>query len=211
VTARDRVLQQVAARVAGARRIAVDGVDGAGKSTLADELACVLRAQGRSVLRASVDGFHRPRDERYRPGRHSPEGFYQDSFDYPSLRRVLLDPLGPDGSGRCTVSIHDVVTDTALLQSTVVVDPAAVLVLDGIFLSRPELAGCFEATVFVQASWSATYTRMAVRDRCPPDPDDPANARYRRGQQLYLERCRPVDRATVVVDNTDLAAPLLLR
>ncbi len=57
-----------------AMRVAVDGVDGAGKTVFADQLGDVLTAAGRPVIRASVDNFHRPRTERYRRGRDSPSG-----------------------------------------------------------------------------------------------------------------------------------------
>jgi uridine kinase len=70
----------------------VDGIDGAGKTTFADELAAVLRDRGHAVIRALVDGFHNPREVRYRRGRRSAVGYYLDSFDYDRLRRVLLDP-----------------------------------------------------------------------------------------------------------------------
>jgi len=42
-------------------RVGIDGVDGVGKSMFGDELAQVLAAAGRSVIRASIDGFHNPR------------------------------------------------------------------------------------------------------------------------------------------------------
>ncbi|MDH4033877.1 MAG: hypothetical protein OEV80_08770, partial [candidate division Zixibacteria bacterium] len=38
-------------------RVAIDGVDASGKTTLADELVTPLEAKGRSVIRASIDGF----------------------------------------------------------------------------------------------------------------------------------------------------------
>src|SRR5450759_1567169 len=38
-------------------RVAIDGIDAAGKTTLADELAPLIEAQGRPVIRASIDGF----------------------------------------------------------------------------------------------------------------------------------------------------------
>jgi pantothenate kinase len=60
-------------------RVAVDGVDGAGKITFANELADAIRALRRSVIRASVDGFHHPRAVRYERGRYSPEGYFEDS------------------------------------------------------------------------------------------------------------------------------------
>ena len=78
-------------------RVAIDGVDAAGKTTLADELAGPIRTRGRAVIRASVDGFHNPRHFRYRLGADSPEGYYRDSFDYETLKAVLLDPLGARG------------------------------------------------------------------------------------------------------------------
>jgi hypothetical protein len=87
---RGELLASLTSQVVGAHRgrrikVAVDGVDGAGKSVLADELAERISALGRCVVRASVDGFHRPRAERYRPGRTSPEGYYRDSYDYRRL------------------------------------------------------------------------------------------------------------------------------
>ncbi len=81
-------------------RVAIDGVDGAGKTMFADALAPQVAAKGRAVIRASVDDFHNPRAIRYARGRHSPDGFFLDSYDYGSFRRLLLDPLGPEGSGR---------------------------------------------------------------------------------------------------------------
>ena len=49
-------------------RVAIDGIDAAGKTTLADKLAPLIEAQGRPVIRASIDGFHRLRSLRYRLG-----------------------------------------------------------------------------------------------------------------------------------------------
>ncbi len=73
--------------------VAVDGRDAAGKTILAKELALKLREMGRTVIEASIDGFHNPRKTRYKRGRNSPEGYYRDSFDIASLKKILLDPL----------------------------------------------------------------------------------------------------------------------
>src|SRR5690349_3345665 len=78
-------------------RVAVDGAPAAGKTTLADELAVVLRGRGREVVRATIDDFLVPRGRRYRRGEYSGEGCYFDAHDCGALKRVLLDPLGPGG------------------------------------------------------------------------------------------------------------------
>jgi uridine kinase len=60
------------------RRVAVDGPDGSGKTTFAEELAAAVRALGRPVVRVSLDDFHNVRAVRYRLGRDSPQGFWRD-------------------------------------------------------------------------------------------------------------------------------------
>src|SRR5215471_15901933 len=82
--------------VAHPTRVAVDGIPGAGKTTLADELAVVLRAQGRQVIRATVEDFLNPSSVRH-PWSDSAEGWYNHNTNVDALHRVLLDPLGLDG------------------------------------------------------------------------------------------------------------------
>ena len=60
-------------------RVGVDGVDGAGKTVFAGELASALAALGRPVVHVSADDRHQVRALRHARGRHSPEGFWQDS------------------------------------------------------------------------------------------------------------------------------------
>jgi uridine kinase len=79
---------------AHASRVAIDGPDASGKTTLADELAEALRARDREVTRISADDFLRPREERHRRGELSPEGYYDDSFDYGALGRALAGGAG---------------------------------------------------------------------------------------------------------------------
>lgn len=191
-------------------RVAVDGVDGAGKTVFAGELGAVLSARGRVVVRASVDGFHLPRAVRYRRGRHSAEGFFRDSYDYDRLVAELLRPLGSGGSGVVRTAVYDWRTDRPVDVPPQAVPPGAVLVLDGIFLHRDALLPYWDFSVYLDVNFNVSVPRMAARDGGPADPTDPANRRYVEGQRLYLAACAPRERATVVVDNTDLAAPKLV-
>jgi len=208
------VLVAIAARVpattgADAVRVAVDGVDGSGKSVFADQLAGVLREQARPVVRASVDGFHHPRAQRYRRGRSSPSGFWLDSFDYDRLRHDLLDPLGPGGSRRYRTAVHDLDTDRPLNLPWVVGPPGVVLVLDGLFLHRDELYDLWELSVFLDVPFDVTAARMAARDGSNPDPHHPSMRRYVDAQRTYFKSCTPAKRADLVVDNSDWDHPAL--
>jgi uridine kinase len=69
-------------------RVGVDGVDGAGKTCLAEELAGQVERRGVPAVRLTLDGFHNSRAHRYQRGRESPSGFFLDSYDYDRFRRV---------------------------------------------------------------------------------------------------------------------------
>lgn len=140
-TVAEAILQLLSAHVI---RVGIDGVDGAGKSMFGDELAHVLTAAGRNVIRASVDGFHNPRALRYRLGRQSPEGYFRDSYDYGQLNALLLDPLSPGGHGRYRVAAFDHRTDQPVPLPEAQASPGDILVFDGIFPHRPQLCGSWD-------------------------------------------------------------------
>jgi uridine kinase len=192
------------------QRVAIDGVDGAGKSVFADELARALSDRGRPPIRASVDSFHNPKRIRYRKGRYSPVGFLEDSFDYDLLRRRLLDPLSPGGSGRYQAAAFDHRSDSEVTPQITQAPPRAVLIIDGIFLHRPELRLYWDYSVFLQATFGTSIARLAHRDGGSPDPDADLNHRYVAGQKLYLSRYNPVAHATVVIDNEHFGTPFFV-
>lgn len=208
---RDRVRRQTPA---GRVIVAVDGLDGAGKTVFADGLAEVFAETGDAVFRASIDGFHRPRSERYVRGRRSPEGFYRDSYDYPTFRRVLIDPFrdGAQTAGATgfQLAAFDVVRDAPVESQWVTAPLDAVLVVDGIFLHRPLLRDLWDWSVWLDVPFETSFARMARRDGSDPDPDATSNARYRQGQQLYLDEAQPREAASVIVDNTDLSRPRIV-
>ncbi|GGQ52247.1 nucleoside/nucleotide kinase family protein [Couchioplanes azureus] len=192
---------------AGATRIGVDGVDGVGKTTYARALAAALTAAGRPAIHISADGFHHPRAIRYRLGRDSPEGFWRDSYDHAALIANVLAPFGPGGTRRYRTAVHDVGTDEVLDLPWHTAAADAVVVVDGLFLHRDELVGHWDFSVFLAAPFEVTVPRMAARDGSHPDPAHPTQRRYVQGQRRYFAACEPWNRASVVIDHSDLAAP----
>jgi uridine kinase len=169
-------------------RIGVDGVDGAGKTSLAEEIAQLLTKRGRSCVRVSLDFFERPPAERYARGELSPEGYYLDGFDVERLRAHVLSIGGPR---------------------------ELVVLVDGIFLQRPELVDLWDAAVWVEADLDVAAERALNRDLPRLDSIDAEHDRYRfrylPAQRRYIEEQRPHERATFVLHNTGLDEPELVR
>jgi uridine kinase len=158
-------VEQLAARLAALplpARVAVDGVDAAGKTTLANALSARLPG----AKRISADDFLRPPAERYRQGRASPAGYFEDSFDHVRFRRAVLEPTG-------------------------------LLIVDGIFLQRPELNDLWHFRIFIEIEADESIRRGVARDG--PETEDLYRRRYVPGQRLYLEAVRPAELADVVL------------
>ncbi|GLH96505.1 hypothetical protein Pa4123_17790 [Phytohabitans aurantiacus] len=197
--------------VAHPTRVAIDGPPAAGKTTLADELAAVLRTRGREVVRATIDDFLFPRAQRYARGEYSAEGCYFDTHDHGALSRVLLDPLGPDGDRRFQHAVYDHTADTALSAPVRTATADAVLVFDGVFLMRPELIDRWELRVFVSIALDKTVDRAVIRERqvsSRADVERRWRERYIPSQQLYFAAVHPTDHADIVVHNDEPQQPV---
>lgn len=151
-----------------------------------DLVARLAAALPGQVRRVSIDDFLQPRPERYRRGELSPEGYYRDSFDLPGL------------IARCR-------THT----------PGEALVVDGVFLHRPEMRSLWTLSVYLAVPEETTLQRALVRDADLFGSATEVERRYRErylpGQALYRREVDPERRADVVVDNSDPETPVLVR
>ncbi len=212
----DRLAGILAARrPAHPLRVAIDGIDAVGKTSFADELGAVLTRIGRQVIRASSDGFHRPRADRYRQGTLSPTGYFQDSFDYTALHSCLLDPLGPGGCRRFRRSVFDHHLDIPARVAWEVATGDEILLCDGVFLLREELRSAWDVTLLLTCDPAVARARGLARDgRSGADPDELArryDLRYGPGQRIYFSDSRPETRADCIIENDDYAAPRITR
>jgi uridine kinase len=216
---RDDLIRQLALRISGIScanpvRVAIDGVDAAGKSTLADELVAPLEQLGRPVIRASIDAFHNPVSVRYRRGETSGEAYFRDSFNYPALIEALLHPLGLGGGRQFRRAVFDFRVDAPVAAPVETAPDNAVLLFDGVFLLIPELRPYWDYSIFVRAAFEVTVARAQIRDRelfgCSSKTRARYEQRYVPGQRLYLSEVDPERHASVIVNNDDVTSPSLV-
>jgi uridine kinase len=193
-------------------RVAVDGPDAAGKTTLADDLAGLISAR-RPVIRASIDGWHHPAKRRHQRGRESAEGYYLDSFDNEAIISGLLRPLGPGGDRRYLTAIYDFRSGQPVPPTPRTADGGELLLFDGVFLQRAELRDYWDFVICLHVSPAETMRRALVRDGSLFGSRDEVRRRYSRrylpGQDLYRRRDDPAGRADAVLDMTDPGHPVL--
>lgn len=165
-------------------RVAVDGaVD---TQVLADAMADPLRVGGRPALRVSTTDFLRPASLRFERGRRDPDARYSDWLDEGGLRREVLDPLAPGGSGLVLPALWDAGRDRATRLDRAPLPPGGVLIVDGELLLGRGLP--LELTVHLALSASALRRRL-------PEDEHWALPAYER----YDRDVRPAEVADVLV------------
>lgn len=199
----DQIADEIDTRRRGRFAVAVDGIDAAGKTTVADRLAAVLTRRSIPVVRASIDGFHHPASIRHArlevdPGR----SYYEDSFDLEALAEMLLAPFVDRQPIR--TAVFDYRTDSAVQLAPIDLAPDCVLMFDGVFLQRPELSRWWDLVVFLRIDPEAALRRAIARDQAHmgPDAEHRYRERYQPGQTIYFSEVDPELRADIILDTT---------
>jgi len=198
--ARDEIVAQ-ARRLSGDRDrpllITIDGRSGTGKSTLA---TLVAEALGAALVRS--DDFYAAHIPDAAWDRFSAAEKVARAIDWRRLRAEALEPLlrgepavwypfdfacpHPDGT-------------YPLKHEPDRCEPAAVIVLEGAYACRPELADLIDLVVLVATPDEERRARLAAREA--PEFLRAWHARWDEAEALYFTEVRPPSAFDVVVDN----------
>jgi uridine kinase len=193
--------------------VAIDGHGGAGKSTIA---AAVAEATGAALVHTD-DFFQQPpilapkapSTPAVRPGgstalttaaRQSPaQPALAQYYDWRRIRAQALDPL--KAGHRATFRQFDWGRGRGLDRS-VTVEPAALIVLEGVLSAAPELSDLVDRSVRVDTPEPERLRRL--RARLTPEEWDPD---WLIAEQAYFDRIRPPSSFDLIVSGMSIKPP----
>lgn len=187
--------------------IGISGIDGAGKSTLADHLCARLRAQALPHYLVDIDSFLRPRKVR----NLNPDqavGYYEETFEFEKIFDQFIKPLREQATLAKTFDLIEWPGDT-YKKKKFRVDGPLFLVLEGVFLFKRPYVDLFDLRVWIDISFGASLRRVHARHRDQEyySSADAINDRYQSrfypGQRLHFERDEPKLTAHIVVSMAD--------
>ena len=169
--------------------VAIDGLTCAGKSTLAGQVAGAL--EDAEVV--GLDDFYRPlaAEERAVTG---PKESYDRYFDWKRLLRDVLVPLSRQSRAR--YRRYD--WDTNALAEWHEIESRSVVIVEGVYSTRPELRRYFNVMVYVDAPRKVRLARLLDRRY----PDTSWIDHWMAGEDWYVEHVRPAEQVTLVVDGS---------
>jgi uridine kinase len=169
--------------------VALDGRSGAGKSTLARQVAARTAA-----LVIDGDDFYRGGDDAFWGARDAAEKV--DLVIDWRRQRSLLTKLGRGESVRWQP--YDWEADDGRLGAAISAGPAAVVILDGAYSARPELADLFALRVLLDVPRPVRRQRLLQREgeRYRAEWE----ARWGEAEDLYFETLLPPGSLDLVLD-----------
>ena len=185
----DAVLAVIQNRSSTCLMVAIDGRSAAGKSTLANRLT--ERLPGSVIVRG--DDFYRVMDDNIRFHLDPRQGYEQD-FDWQRLRREALEPLRR--GERARYRRYD--WNTGRLGELAVIEPAPVVLSEGVYMTRPELRDLFDVIVWVGTPADLRQRRQVARPEDSPAWID----RWHRAEDHYVVSHRPDLSADLVASGT---------
>ena len=180
-------LIETARSTRGAIIVAIDGAGGAGKSTLANGIQA---AYGDSSI-VQVDDFYRPLSDEQRAALDPHRG-YERYFDWRRMRDSALAPLRAGTAAR--YRRYDWTTNR--LAEWIKVAPCAIVMVEGVYSTRPELRRLIDVAIFVDTPRAERRHRMAARGQNPQDWID----RWMAAEDWYLENIMPAQHADLIVE-----------
>ena len=178
--------------------VALDGGSGSGKSTLASLIARELPA----ALITGDDFFAADITDAVWE-RRSPQARAADAMDWRRLRAEALEPLLAGKSAKWHALDFEAGVRPngtyALRMDFVEREPRTVIVLDGAYSTRPELADLIDLSVLVDAPVGMRHERLATRE----DGSFLASwhARWDEAEEYYFKHLRPKSSFDLVVVN----------
>jgi len=196
----------------GRSLVAIDGLDGSGKSRFARALASACEAEGDpGVFLFRVDDFRRPLGD-IPAGADEAAIYYERYYDFALLDDCLRQFL----DGVPGVSIPRFDSDGEILEGTQELQfgGARLAFLEGVFALRSPTVAT-GTLVLLEVTEEEARRRILARDtargRSEAIVEHRMNNRYFPAQRVYRAAFDPLRRADVVIDNERWGAPRVLR
>jgi phosphoglycolate phosphatase len=184
--------------------IGINGIDGAGKTTFVNGLESYLKNRNLPTQVIQLDDFHNLQSIRY-AGKDQPDNYYHRSFNIDLIIVKLLEPLRKKQGLSLKLKTLDWQTDRYDNERKYNINQNTIVIFEGVFLFRKELAPYIDLKVFLDISLKESKRRATIRD--PKADVKKYNTKYLPAQAKYLKEYPPSKVADIIIDNTNWENP----
>lgn len=181
--------------------IGIDGLGGAGKSTISEKLHNLLVSDNFNVTLLHIDDFIHPRAVRYNNNYAEWKCYYNLQWRYDYLTNKVIKPIRNNTDFNEKIELYDKDNDTYFLSQTNV--PAgSIVIIEGVFLQRRELNGVFDYIIYIDVPEKIRLERVLERDGYIGDKQQikaKYDNRYFPAEHHYIKICSPDTNADYII------------
>lgn len=182
--------------------IGIDGLGGAGKTTIANSLKQELSNKNYNSVILHIDDFINPRNIRYDEAKEEWYCYYYIQWRYDYLIKEILMPIKEGIEINKQIEIYDKDNDIYILEQ-IKIPQGSILLLEGIFLQRKEVREYFDYIVYLDTPEKVRLNRVINRDKYIGDSEDiklKYERRYFPAEDKYIEEYHPMENADFVLN-----------
>ncbi len=184
--------------------IGINGIDCSGKTQFAAGLETWLQAKGYPTQLISLDDFHNPKAIRY-AGENQADNYYHQSFNTGLIIEKLLKPAREKSCVSARLKLLNADTDKFDMVKKYSINGDTIVIFEGVFLFRQELAPYLDYKVYLDISFEESRKRANQRD-CG-EISAKYDVKYLPAQAQYIEEYSPASLADIVINNTNWEYP----
>ncbi|WP_339173796.1 kinase [Solibacillus sp. FSL R5-0691] len=179
--------------------IALDGLSGAGKTTLVKQLKGILN----NVVIIHIDDHIVEKSKRYGTGQEQWFEYYQLQWDTEYLKEQLFQKIQQNVQS-LTLSFYQKEEDTHI-NKTINFSSNSIVIIEGIFLLRDEWRSFYDYIVYLDCPKEIRYERVLLRDTYIGDLVarlKKYKERYWVAEEYYLKKQQPFEQAHYIQKST---------
>lgn len=181
--------------------IGIDGLGGAGKSTIVNSLKVQLQKEKYHTYVLHIDDFIHPKHIRYDESKEEWDCYYNIQWRYDYLVKEILSPVKRGDGIYKLIELYDKENDGYIKQQ-VLIERGTVLLLEGIFLQRKEIRRYLDFIIYLDVPQEVRLSRVIKRDGYIGGLKDikcKYERRYFPAEEKYILDYSPIENADLVV------------
>lgn len=207
-------IEQIKSRYSSDRTllVGIDGLGGAGKSTISEQLCRKLWEDGFKVTVFHIDDFIHPKVIRYNENYPEWECYYHLQWRYDYFLNAVIRPAKAGQNVNQEIALYDKEND-AYRTERFCIEKGSIIITEGIFLQRSELEGCFDYMIYMDIPEELRLRRVLERDGYIGDRAEiqaKYENRYFPAERYYVEQYRPEQKADCVITEKEAASGLAI-
>jgi len=188
-------------------RVGINGIEGTGKTVFCNNLILFLRKNGLDAIHVSIEGYHNTKELRYKQGRNSAKGYYEDGYcEIEFIEKVLKSCQSENP--KYVEAIHNLETDEILKLQPRNITNKSIIVTDGAYLFKDVYSDFWDLKIYLKTDFLTASIRRINRDLIQlgglKSTKEKYDNRYHLASKMYNEENNPMEKADVIIDNTNL-------